>query len=209
MIELDLPALLPPRFARALEGVRAARVRSEVAIEAIPAPTRMAPHAVALSATVAHAGADGREAGGPDDREPVTGRLVLLHDPAGQPSWEGVFRVVTLTRAVLDPALVGDPMMGAVAWSWLLEALAAHDLEPVALGGTVTRVLSEPFGDLSEDPWEQGGGPVEGEVELRASWTPTEAGAGASVAAWTDLLCSAAGRPDLPDGVAPLVPRAR
>lgn len=209
MIELEVPALLPPRFARALEGVRAARARSEVAVEAIAAPTRMAPHAVALSATVDHATAGHEEDGGPDGREPVTGRLVLLHDPAGQTSWEGVFRVVTLTRAVLDPALVGDPLMGAVAWSWLLEALAAHDVDPVALGGTVTRVLSEPFGGLSEDLWEPGGGPVEAEVEVRASWTPTEAGAGASVAAWTELLCSAAGRPDLPEGVAPLVPRAR
>ena len=206
MIELEVPALVPPRFARALDAVRAARVRAGVALEVIDAPTRMAPHAVALSATVSPAAAPGpREA---VDEEPVTGRLVLLHDPAGQPSWEGTFRVVTLTRAVLDPDLVDDPLMGAVAWSWLVEALAAHGAEPAALGGTVTRVLSQPFGDLSEGPGEPGG-PVGAEVEVRASWSPTETTAGASVAAWTHLLCSAAGRPDLPDGVAALVPRSR
>ena len=201
-----MPALVPPRFARALDAVRAAAVRAEVVLEAIPAPTRMAPHAVALSATVAPAAPGPREAA--QEQEPITGRLVLLHDPAGQPSWEGTFRVVTLTRAVLDPDLVDDPLMGAVAWSWLVEALAVHGVEPSSLGGTVTRVLSHPFGDLSEDPWEAGG-TVEAEVELRASWSPTETTAGASVAAWTHLLCSAAGRPDLPDGVSSLVPRPR
>ena len=204
-----MPGLLPPRFARALDAVRAAAVRSEVALEAIPAPTRMAPHAVALSATVAPATRPGPgRSQGAQDEEPTTGRLVLLHDPAGQPSWEGTFRVVTLTRAVLEPDLVEDPLMGAVAWSWLVEALAAAGVEPAALGGTVTRVLSQPFGDLAEDPFEAGG-PLEAEVELRASWSPTEGGAGASVAAWTHLLCSAAGRPDLPEGVSSLVPRPR
>ena len=48
------------------------------------------------------------------------------------------------------------------------------------------------------------------ELEMRASWTPVPAGgAGAAdlgdhLAAWAQLLCTAAGLPPLPDGVTPL-----
>ena len=39
-----------------------------------------------------------------------SGRLVLLHDPAGNAAWGGTFRLVTFARAEVDPEMVTDPL---------------------------------------------------------------------------------------------------
>ncbi len=207
MDDVEVPTLAPRRFREAVERVRAERLRPEAVVETVPAPLRLAPHALALAGEVPGPPPRARTTtgGGPipqgaDDEEPpelASGRFVLLHDPAGQEAWEGTFRAVTLARAVLEPELATDQMLSEVAWAWLLEALTAHGVAPVAVGGTVTRVLSESFGVLGDRP-------ATVEVEVRASWTPTETTAGASLAAWVDLLCTAAGLPPLPAGVVSL-----
>lgn len=185
---------MPPEFVRALEGLRAQRLRPEVRLTEIPAPARIAPYAVALSGEVASGPADLD-----DGQEPAGGRFVLLHDPAGQEPWQGTFRVVTLVRASIDPEVGVDPLLCRVAWSWVEEALA--DLPHAALGGTVTTVHSESFAGLDQRPDEV-------EVELRVSWTPLwsqeHAGAGEHLEAWATVLCSAAGLPPLPEGVVAL-----
>ena len=66
-----------------------------------------------------------------------------------------------------------------------------------AASGTVTRVASESFGSMSDRP-------ATAEIEIRASWTPTEDALGEHLLAWGDLLCTAAGLPPLPAGVVPL-----
>ena len=98
-------------------------------------------------------------------RTSAAGRLVLLHDPAGNAAWQGTFRCVTFARAEVDPEMVSDPLLAQVGWSWLIDALASHGAEFVAPSGTVTSVSSESFGGMAdEDP--------SAEVEVRASWTP-------------------------------------
>ena len=179
------PADTPAVFLDALASLRAARLRPEVRLTEVPAPARVAPWAVALSA----------EVHGQDD-DATTGRFVLLHDPAGQVAWEGTFRVVTLVRATLDPEVGTDPMLAQVAWTWVADALAEAEAAHCALGGTVTRVTSESFGALTERPDET-------EIEIRASWTPMGA-AGSQLMAWGHLLCTAAGLPPLPVGVTAL-----
>jgi hypothetical protein len=132
-----------------------------------------------------------------------SGRLVLLHDPAGNAAWQGTFRCVSFVRAEVDPEMVTDPLLARVGWSWLIDALAAHGADYVAPSGTVTSVSSESFGSMAEEP-------VRAEVEVRASWTPQlTAGAGlaAHLAAWAELLCTTAGLPPLPAGVVPMPPR--
>ena len=94
-----------------------------------------------------------------------SGRLVLLHDPAGNAAWQGTFRCVTFARADVDPEMVTDPLLAQVGWSWLLDALAGHGAEYVAPSGTVTSVSSESFGGWPTRP-------PRAEVEVRASWTP-------------------------------------
>ena len=177
--ELDGP---PPEFLAAVEQLRAARLRSEVACEEMPAPQRIAPYAAALSGDVT---VEGKELG--------TGRIVLLHDPAGNEAWQGTFRCVAFARADIEPEMITDPVLSAVGWSWLTDALAGHEALFAAPSGTVTTVLSEGFGGMSEDG-------STAQIEIRASWTPVGAIA-PHVQAWADLLCTAAGLPPLPPGV--------
>jgi hypothetical protein len=168
--------------------MHAARLRPEVFCEEMPAPQRIAPFASALSADVT---VDGEDVG--------TGRIVLLHDPAGNDTWSGTFRCVAYARAEIDPEMANDALLGEVGWSWLTEALDAHGAEYSAPSGTVTKVSSEGFGGMAEDG-------ATAQLEIRASWTP--AGDIADhVEAWGELLCTASGLPPVPEGVAPLPSR--
>lgn len=171
-----------------MEQLRAARFRSEMFVEEMPAPQRIAPHASALSADVT---IDGEDVG--------TGRIVLLHDPAGNDTWGGTFRCVAYARAEVDPELVSDPLLAEVGWSWLTEALESHGASYAAPSGTVTCVSSESFGGMA-------GEPATAQVEIRASWTP-EGDLTAHVEAWGELLCTASGLPPVPEGVATMPSR--
>ncbi|WP_110182177.1 DUF3000 domain-containing protein [Nocardioides solisilvae] len=182
------PAEVPASFRAAVAQLRGAALRPEVSCEEMPAPQRIAPWSSALSADVTVA-----------DEEVATGRLILLHDPDGNDAWNGTFRCVAYARADIDPELVTDPMLGAVGWSWLVEALSAHGARWGAESGTVTRVASESFGGMSH---EEG----TAQLEVRASWTPAEDEDGhldlaPHVEAWGELLCTAAGLPPVPEGV--------
>jgi len=184
------PRQPPAPFAAALASLRERRLRGEVHLAEIPGPRRIAPWSVALEG----------EATEPDGDEVATGRFVVLHDPEGQETWQGTFRVVTLVRATLEPELAADPLLADVAWTWVTEALGAAGVEVLALGGTVTRVLSQSFGAL-------GATPDAVDLEIRASWTPTDTDLGLHLAVWADLMATAGGLPPLPDGVTALPSR--
>ncbi len=182
----ELPAGIPGDFTLAVASVRRARTRPEVRLSEIPAPQRIAPHALALSAEVDAAG---------DDL--ATGRFVLLHDPDGQDAWQGTMRLVTYARASLEPEFADEPMLSEVGWAWLTDALFEAGAEPLALGGTVTRVLSDCHGVLSDrEPTI--------ELEVRASWTAATPDIAPHLAGWSGLLCTVAGLQPLPEGVASL-----
>ncbi|WP_104044291.1 DUF3000 domain-containing protein [Arthrobacter sp. ZGTC412] len=209
---------VPPEFLHALGTLRKARCRGELHLAEIPAPARLAPFAVALGAEVLAPGpgtaatplhgpaamALAAASGTPDDDETelATGRFILLHDPEGSAVWDGEFRIVTYIRAQLEPEMGNDEMLGTVAWTWLVEALENHKAPYRAAGGTATRVLSESFGTLAERP-----GSID--IELRASWTPATSDVTAHLEAWSDMVCTFAGLPPLPDGVTPLPNRRR
>jgi hypothetical protein len=145
-----------------------------------------------------------------DDEEVASGRLVLLGDAAGQAAWEGTVRFVCYAQADVDPEVASDPLLPDVAWSWLGEALAAHDVAVRALGGTVTTTASRRFGMLAADGDSFG-------LELRCSWSPdwaetargggqpwTAAGTVAHLSAFSDLLAAMVGLPPDVKGVVPL-----
>lgn len=177
----------PVAFTEALGQMRAATVRPEVSLEEMPAPQRIAPWSAAVTADVEV-----------DEEEVGTGRLILLHDPAGNDVWEGTFRLVAYARAEIDPDLVTDPLLGEVGWTWLTDALNAHGATWRAVSGTVTRVATESFGQMAD---EEG----TAQLEIRASWTPAidddRTSLRAHVEAWGELLCTAAGLPPVPEGV--------
>ncbi|HEX5016804.1 MAG TPA: DUF3000 domain-containing protein [Actinomycetes bacterium] len=184
---MTVPDSPPETFSRALQSIRAARLRPEITCDEAPAPQRLAPYSLAMTADVTVS-----------DEEVGSGRFVLLHNPDGHDAWDGTFRIVTFARAGLDPEMAADPLVTEVGWSWLMECLGGHGLDPLAVSGTVTRVASESFGAMSERP-------SSAEIEIRASWTPqSENTLGEHLSAWGDLLCTAAGLPPLPAGVVPL-----
>ena len=188
------PSAYPEEFRLAVAQLREARLRPEIFCEEMPAPQRIAPFASALSADVT---VDGEDVG--------TGRLVLLHDPVGNETWEGTFRCVAYARADIDPEMANDPLLAEVGWSWLREALSAHRATYVAPSGTVTKVSSESFGNMS-------GELPSAQLEIRASWTPVNDPVGEldlkpHVEAWAELLCTASGLPPVPEGVAPMPSR--
>lgn len=175
-------------FAEAVDRLRQATLRPEVGLTEIPAPQRIAPHSVALSAEIStHR----------DDEPLATGRFVILFDDEAPAAWDGRWRIVTLARAQLEPELAGDPLLGEVGWSWLTDALHTSGVAHRALGGTVTRVVSESFGTLGDTE------PTV-EMELRASWTPDGNDLVEHLTTWTDVLATIAGVPPVPQGVTPL-----
>lgn len=181
--------LPPPDFQAALLSLRGHRMRPELHLEEVPAPTRIAPYALALTGEV-------NRTRDPDDLL-GSGRFVVLYDPAGQEAWNGEFRVIVMGRAQLEPELGQDPMLGEVGWAWLTDALAESDAEYHSLSGTVTRVLSETFGGL-----ELRSGEVE--IEVRASWSPGSTDLAPHLRAWALLLSQVSGLPPMPDNVSPL-----
>ena len=181
-VELSSPADLPPAFRSALAGLSAVKLRPEVVVQELPAPQRLAPYAIALHATAM----SGQE-------EIAEGRLVLLHDPAGQEVWDGDTRCVAYIQAEVDAEIASDPMLAGVGWSWLIEALDSAGAEYAAEGGTVTRTTSERFGALTDHP-------VSCDVEIRASWSPS-GDLGPHLMAFGEVLCVAAGLPPIPPGV--------
>lgn len=180
-------------FDEIVASVGRATLRDELQVTTIPAPTGLAPFSHALAADVNPA----RHA---DDSDLGTGRLIILFDPDAPEGWGGAVRVICYAQAPLETEIGLDPFVADVAWSWLVDALAARGAEYTAASGTATKVLSTGYGELAA----QGSG---AQIELRASWTPLEHDLAAHVEGWAELLCMVAGYPPTADGVAVLQPR--
>ncbi|MSO26826.1 MAG: DUF3000 domain-containing protein [Candidatus Nanopelagicales bacterium] len=186
-------------FAEALVRVRAVVIRPEFRLDEAPAPSRLAPSALALTAESADPGSDR-----------ASGRFVLLHDPDGVDEWAGTFRAVVFVRAALEHDLIGDPLLNEVGWSWLVESLAGAGAECTQAGGTVTCSDGQSFGSMADRP-------ADSFVEIRASWTPittdgtpVELGMDRHVEAWIDLLAHATGLMPMPHGISQVsAPRRR
>jgi hypothetical protein len=187
-------SLLPAPFRAAQDAVRTAQLRAELQVEEIPAPTGLAPFAIALAGDV-------RPVSHGVDSLLGTGRFVLLYDPEEPDSWGGPFRVVCFAQAPLETDIGLDPFVAEVAWSWLLDGLAARGAGYHAASGTATKVLSTGFGELA-------GSTDSAQLELRASWSPDGDDLGQHAAGWGDLLCLLAGLPPAGDAVG-LLPGVR
>ena len=171
-------------FESIVAQIRAIKPRVEILLEEVPAPQKLAPFSLAMTADVLE--------------DAATGRFVLLHDPDGQEGWSGKYRCVTFVRAAIDNEMAADPMLCNIGWTWLMESLKKNGCDFTAPSGTVTKVASASFGtleNLDEDS----------ELEVRASWTPTSGSDIAShVRAWVELLEMSAGLAPIPEGVTQL-----
>ena len=184
---------LPSTFAAAIASIKSATTRAELAVTEIPAPATLAPWSFALAADVTPA----RHG---TDSDLGTGRFVLLYDPESPEAWGGQFRVICFAQAPLETEMGVDPFLAEVAWSWLVDALDTRGARYTSASGTATRILSTGFGELES----QGDG---AQIELRASWTPSDHDVAAHVEGWGELLCMLAGLPPAVEGVSLLSAR--
>lgn len=191
------PAHTPESFSRAVESMHKAVLRKEVSLGTIRPPQRLAPfsHAIGLEITSPET---------EDSAITLTdgdafGRLILLHDPQADDTWEGSMRLVAYIQADMDHAVASDPMLPEVAWQWLTEGLADGQADYHSLGGTITSTTSVRFGEI-------GGPPSAYQLEMRASWTATTEDLAPHVLAFSKVLANVAGLP--PEGVAKLNPAA-
>ncbi len=182
----------PRTFRVALDQLRQAATRAEVALDEIPAPSKLAPYAVAMGAEVANTEGD----------ISAVGRFILLYDNQHSDIWDGNFRIVTYIRTSIESDLGEDPLVSEVAWTWIMESLDEADATYRQPGGTATRVLSKGFGMLDHQ-YETI------DLELRASWTPAGDHLNRHLTAWTDMVCTFAGLPPVTEGVIPLNPIRR
>lgn len=175
-------------------------LRAELRVETETPPRRLAPFAYAVAAAVSTTQGD-------PETEIGWGRFVLLFDAAGQPGWDGKYRIIGYVRAELEPEMAADPLINEVGWTWLTEALDSRTSGYRNISGTVTTVVTQGFGGKQDEP-------TSTSFELRASWSPGAAGESSlglheHVAAWCDVVCVAAGLPPLAPGVAALRPPRR
>ncbi|QNP56854.1 DUF3000 domain-containing protein [Tessaracoccus defluvii] len=183
---------VPEVFARSLRELSIMPWRPHFVVDEIGSPQRIAPYAVAVS---------GELEGDEDPR--ALGRLILLHDPAGNSAWGGTFRLVTYAKAEVEIEMVTDPLLPDVTWSWFTESLESTGAIATAIAGTVTSSYNRGFGEMSDAD--------RAEVELRCSWTPTLDATRTltpHLKAWQNLMFHIAGEPILPTGIATL-PTAR
>ena len=192
-----MPDVLTPKppavFRAALESIKKAATRAELAVTEIPAPGTLAPWSFALAADVTPT----RHG---NDSELGTGRFVLLYDPESPEAWNGEFRVICYAQAPLEMEMGVDPFLTDVAWSWLVDALDTRGAGYTNASGTATKILSTGFGELAA----QGDG---AQIELRASWTPDGPDIAPHVEGWGELLCMLAGLPPAIEGVSLLSAR--
>ncbi|ANE04181.1 DUF3000 domain-containing protein [Corynebacterium crudilactis] len=183
----------PAEFSEAVESMHRARLRPELTLGTIRPPQRLAPFSHAI----------GLEVGTYEESDTIAtnsdgdsfGRLILLHDPGAEETWEGAMRLVAYIQADMDHAVASDPLLPEVAWQWLNEGLEEAGAGFTNLGGTVTSTTSVRFGEI-------GGPPSAYQVEMRASWTATGTDLTAHVEAFAAVLASVAGLP--PEGVTEL-----
>ncbi|MCK7636907.1 DUF3000 domain-containing protein [Corynebacterium pygosceleis] len=184
----------PQLFNDAVESMHRARLRSEVTLGTIRPPQRLAPYSHAVGLEVERP-VDGEGEVTADSDGDAFGRLILLHDPGAEETWDGKMRLVAYIQADMDDSVAGDPLLPDVAWDWLKESLEQAGATHTNLGGTVTSTASVRFGDI-------GGPPRAFQVEMRASWTAVDNDLSGHVTAFGELLGHVAGLP--PEGVVPL-----
>ncbi|MEW4988734.1 DUF3000 domain-containing protein [Corynebacterium sp. 045007] len=176
---------MPQNFRAAVQSMHSAELRPEIALGTVRPPQKLAPFSHAVSLEVTQPEADIVPESSDDD---AFGRLILLHDPRSEETWDGDMRLVAYIQADMDASLAEDPLLPQVAWQWLTEALAENNAELSNLGGTVTTTNSVRYGEI-------GGKPQAFQLEMRASWTARGTDLRTHVESFAQVLANVAGLP--------------
>lgn len=168
-----------------VESALSATWPNGLSVSQIEAPSGLAPNAVAFSGDVT---------AGPGQRDRGTGRLIFLDDPTEPEGWGGRTRAILFAQSPIEPGLGGNEELAHVSWSWLTESLDEAGALYAHPAATVTRVVSQGFGELAP----QGRG---SQLEVRASWSPASSDVRAHAEAWARFVLHVAGFDVQPDGV--------
>lgn len=179
MIELEYDKNASADFRMAAMRLREAKVRSEVVLQQIDAPKNLARHALAFTCDIAPGNAGARIDLG-------TGRLVLLWDDAPQENWDNNFRIIVFAKSPLETDIGFNDESSDLPWAWMMDGLRHRGASFSAEAGTTTRVISVGHGSIAAQP-------AHAELELRASWCPTDNNMAAHLEAWQDLICLMSG----------------
>jgi len=177
----------PAQFKAAALGLTELMLRNELETEQIPAPKGIAPYALAFSAQVPN------PADTPMNRG--VGRLVFLHNPEEFDTWGSNMRIIAYGKSPLESDVAMQEDAANYWWEWLMRALDYRGAKYSHEAGTITRMTSTGMGALATDKENT-------EIEIRASWSPTEDDLGAHLGAWQDLISGMAGYPIGGEGVA-------
>ncbi len=169
---------VPAQFASAAIGLTAELLRAELETHQIPSPPKIAEHALAFSTHKPNA------ADTPNNR--AAGRIVFLYDPSQYEAWGSNMRVIAYGKSPLESNVVEDTDYANYWWGTLELALVNHAARFSNNTGTITKMISTGVGGLQNEP-------VHTEIELRASWSPTEDNLAPHFAAWQDLIADMAG----------------
>lgn len=176
-MELDLDQISEP-FAGMLRGLSLVTPRDEIALIQIPSPKGIAPEAVAIAAEVNHETAS----------DHGVSRLVFCRDPESPEGWNSEYRIIGYAKSPIEVEMAKDDFTAAMPWEWLKDSLTAAGAAFAHEAGTTTTVISTGHGSLI-------GQPQHGELEIRASWAPTDFDLAAHLAGWIELLALISGLP--------------
>jgi hypothetical protein len=169
---------VPAQFASAALGLTAELKRSELETHQIPSPANIAEHALAFSTHKPN------PADTPNNL--AAGRIVFLYDPSQFETWGSNMRVIAYGKSPLESDVVEDNDYANYWWGTLELALQQHGALFSHSAGTITKMISTGVGGLGTEP-------VHTEIELRASWSPTQDNLAPHFAAWQDLIADMAG----------------
>ncbi|NDC47857.1 MAG: DUF3000 family protein [Micrococcales bacterium] len=174
----ELSDAAPAEFLLAAASLAKPYIRSELKTEQITAPDGIADWSIAFATEV------------PDSTETAShrgvGRLVFLHDPKHFDIWGSNMRIIAYAKSPLESEMEREEDSANYYWETLMRALAKHGAKFVSEAGTITKMSSTGMGSLAKEQSLT-------EIELRASWSPSEASLGSHFGAWQDLVASMAG----------------
>lgn len=186
MFDFEGPAGAASEFSAALLSLKQSVIRDELTLEQLASPQDIATHSIAFSCGIKSSTSEVSGKLG-------TGRFVLFWSPEPQENWTSNFRVVCFARSPLESD-IGRELDGVdVTWDWLTSALTISGADHSALAGTTTRIISTGHGLMDQQS-------EHAEIEIRASWSPSNTDLRKHLEAWQNLVCVMSGF-DLAPGV--------
>ncbi len=173
-----MPENAPSEFVAAALGLAAPKLRSELETLQIDAPDKIAPFALAFATQVPN------RAETPMNRG--VGRIVFIYDESQVATWGSNMRVIAYAKSPYENEMALEDDYANFCWGILTRSLELNEVGFSNEAGTVTKMTATGMGSLSDEK-------VGSEVELRASWSPTDRDLERHFAAWQDLVAGLAG----------------